>query len=364
VLVDPEFLFRIEREPAGGAAAGAYRLSDVETASRLSFFLWSTVPDDELLEVAARGKLKDPATLEHQVRRMLADRRSIALVSNFAAQWLYLRNMRAVAPDALQFPEFDDDLRDAFEKETELFLDSQLREDKSVIDLLTANYSYLNERLARHYRVPNVYGSHFRRVTFDNPARGGLLGQGSILTVTSYATRTSPVLRGKWLLDNVLGAPPPPPPPDVPALTDNDAARNSLSVRERMEQHRKNPVCASCHARMDPLGFALENFDAIGKWRDNEDNGQAIDPSGTMADGSTFRGPLELRRVLLEKREQFAMTIVEKLLTYSLGRGLEFSDQPTIRAIMRAAREQDYRWSAIVLAIVNSAPFQMRRSAS
>jgi len=212
--------------------------------------------------------------------------------------------------------------------------------------------------------VPNVYGSHFRRVTFDNPVRGGLLGQGSILTVTSYATRTSPVLRGKWLLDNVLGAPPPPPPPNVPALTDSDLARTSLSVRERMEQHRKNPVCASCHARMDPLGFALENFDAIGKWRDNEDNGSAIDPSGTMPDGSTFRGPLELRRALLEKREQFATTIVEKLLTYSLGRGIEFSDQPTIRSIMRAAREQDYRWSAIVLAIVNSAPFQMRRSAS
>jgi hypothetical protein len=295
---------------------------------------------------------------------MLADRRSSALVSNFAAQWLYLRNIRAVAPDALQFPEFDDDLRAAFERETELFLESQLREDKSVVDLLTADYSYLNERLARHYGVPHVYGSHFRRVTFDDPRRGGLLGQGSILTVTSYATRTSPVLRGKWLLDNVLGAPPPPPPRDVPALGDNEGARAGLSVRERMEQHRKNPVCASCHARMDPLGFALENFDAIGKWRDTEENGSAIDPSGAMPDGATFRGPLELRRTLLAKREQFAMTIVEKLLTYALGRGIDFSDQPTIRSIMRTAREHDYRWSAIVLAIVNSTPFQMRRATS
>jgi len=363
ILIDPQFLFRIERDPVNAAPASAYRLSDLELASRLSFFLWSSIPDDELLDVAARGRLRDPAVLEHQVRRMLADRRSTALVTNFAAQWLHLRNMRAVAPDLTAFPRFDDNLREAFQRETELFVESQLGEDRSVVDLLSANYTFVNERLAQHYGIPTIYGSHFRRVTFSDDRRTGLLGQGSILTVTSYANRTSPVVRGKWLLENILGAPPPPPPPDVPALEDKQAGGKVLSTRERMEEHRKNAVCASCHAQMDPLGFALEDFDAIGRWRDASEAGTLIDASGALPDGTTFNGPAELRAVLLARREEFVQTVTTKLLTYALGRGVAHYDLPAVRRIVREAAPMDYRWSSIILGVVKSTPFQMRRSA-
>jgi hypothetical protein len=295
---------------------------------------------------------------------MLADPRATALVTNFASQWLHLRNMRGVAPDAVAFPEFDDNLREAFQRETELFLDSQIREDRPVVDLLTAKYSFLNERLARHYGVPQVYGSHFRRVELASPARTGLLGHGSILTVTSYATRTSPVVRGKWLLENILGAPPPPPPPDVPALPENGESEKVLSVRERMEQHRKNPVCSSCHARMDPLGFALENFDAIGKWREVGEDMTEIDASGVLPDGTKFDGPQELRGLLLGRRDDFVRTVADKLLTYAVGRGLDHADRPIVRRIVREAVPAGYTWSSIVLGIVRSTPFQMRRSPS
>jgi hypothetical protein len=359
VLVDPQFLFRIEREPA---ARGVYRVNDVELASRLSFFLWSSIPDDELLDLAARGKLGDTAVLEQQVRRMLADPRARAVVDNFAAQWLYLRNVRAVAPDVNAFPGFDGDLRDAMLRETELFLGSQLREDRSVVELLTANYTFLNERLARHYGVPGIYGSHFRRVTITDPNRIGLLGQGSILTVTSYATRTSPVVRGKWLLENILGAPPPAPPPNVPPLPERGSEGQPLSVRERMEQHRTDPVCASCHAQMDPLGFALENYDAIGRWRTADDARAPIDSTAMLADGRIVHGPIELRELLLAKRDNFVTTVAQKLLTYALGRGLDADDMPAVRRIVRDAARSDYRWSALILGVSKSVPFQMRRS--
>jgi hypothetical protein len=271
-----------------------------------------------------------------------------------------LRNLRTAAPDATLYPDFDDELREAFQRETELFLESQLRADRSAVELLTANYTFVNERLARHYQIPNVYGSHFRRVTVDNPARAGLLGQGSILTVTSYATRTSPVLRGKWLLENILGAPPPPPPPDVPALKDNDVSVKPLSVRQRMEEHRKSPVCSSCHARMDPLGFALENFDAIGRWRSADEGHVPIDASGSLPEGTHFEGPAELRTTLLARRAEFVRTVTEKMLTYALGRGIEYYDRPAVRSILAEAAPSDYRWSALVLGIVKSTPFQMR----
>jgi mono/diheme cytochrome c family protein len=360
LLVDPSFLFRIERDPAGAAPGTPYRLSDAELASRLSFFLWSSIPDDQLLELAIRGRLKDPAVLEQQIRRMLADERSSALVTNFASQWLYLRNIRAVLPDPEAFPEFDDNLREAFQQETDLFFNSQVREDHSVVDLLTADYTFVNERLARHYDIPDVYGSHFRRVALPDDRRAGLLGQGSILTVTSYANRTSPVVRGKWLLENLLAAPPPPPPPNVPALKDAGEGGRPASVRERLELHRKNPTCAACHARMDPLGFALENFDAIGRWRTVGEANTPIDASGTLADGTRFNGPAEFRRALLTHREEFVTAVTEKLLTYGLGRGLEYYDAPAVRAILQEATPGDYRWSSIIMAIIKSTPFQMR----
>ena len=359
ILVDPEFLFRIERDPAHAAPGTAYRLSDLELASRLSFFLWSSIPDDELVEVAAAGRLGEPAVLERQVRRMLEDGRATALVDNFASQWLHLRNLRAVTPDVRRFPEFDDNLRYAFERETELFVESQLDGDRSVVELLTAGYTFLNERLARHYDVPHVYGSHFRRVALADDARRGLLGHGSILTVTSYATRTSPVVRGKWLLENILGAPPPPPPPDVPELEEGDAGGPPLAMRERLERHRANPVCASCHARMDPLGFAFENFDGIGRWR-TTDGGVAIDASGTLPNGATFDGAADLRGLLAERAEEFVTTVTTRLLTYALGRGVEPYDMPAIRAIVREARPAGFRWSSIILGIVESTPFRMR----
>ena len=359
ILVDPEFLFRVERDPAHVPPGTAYRLSDLELASRLSFFLWSSIPDDELVALAAAGQLGRPAVLERQVRRMLADDRAASLVENFAAQWLHLRNLRGVTPDVREFPEFDDNLRRAFERETKLFVESQLDRDRSVVELLTADYTFLNERLARHYDIPNVHGSHFRRVSLTGDARRGLLGHGSILTVTSYATRTSPVVRGKWLLENILGAPPPAPPPDVPELEESDGAGTPRSLRARLERHRANAVCASCHARMDPLGFALENFDGIGRWR-TRDRGIPIDASGTLPNGATFDGAADLRRLLEARAEEFVTTVTSRLLTYALGRGVEHYDMPTIRAIVREARPDRYRWSSIILGIVESTPFTMR----
>ncbi len=363
ILIDPEFLFRVERDPAGVAPATAYRLSDLELASRLSFFLWSSIPDDELLDVAARGQLGDPAMLEQQVARMLRDARSDALVENFFGQWLLLRNMRTVAPDTEAFLDFDENLREAMERETELFVESQVRDDRSVLDLLRSDYTFLNARLARHYGIPNVYGNHFRRVTVDGDGRGGLFGQGSILTATSYPNRTSPTKRGLWVLENLLGSPPPSPPPEVPGLPDANHPDDgrSLSMRERLEVHRTSPVCASCHVLMDPLGFSLENFDGIGAWRTIE-GGTPIDASSTLPDGASFEGPSGLRDLLLGQEERFAETVTEKLLTYALGRGVEYYDGPAVRAITRDAAASDYRWSQVILGIVESTPFQMRRS--
>ncbi|PYS50388.1 MAG: hypothetical protein DMG13_21170 [Acidobacteria bacterium] len=363
ILVGPEFLFRIESDPPNLAPDTAYRISDLELASRLSFFLWSSIPDDPLLNLAESGKLKDPAILSQQVRRMLDDPRSRSLVTNFVAQWLYLRNIHSKTPDPRLFPEFDENLREAFLKETELFVESTLREDQSVLRLLDANYTFLNERLARHYGVPNVYGSHFRRVTLgpEFEARRGLLGHGSLLTVTSYGNRTSVVLRGKWLLENILGAPPPSPPPNVPSLDDSGTAGKPLPLRQLMEQHRKNPACAGCHAAIDPLGFALENFDAVGRWR-TADAGTPINASATLPDGTQLDGPSELRNMLLGRPEDFAGVVAERMLTYALGRGLEYYDVPAIRKIVREAAREDYRWSSFILATAKSMPFQMRRS--
>ena len=359
MLTDPKFVFRFERDPVNVAAGAAYRVSDLELASRLSFFLWSSIPDDELLTVATEGKLHDPVVLEQQVRRMLADPRSQALVDNFAGQWLYLRNVNGANPNVEEFPNFDDNLREGFRKETNLFFGSIIHEDRSVLDLLDANYTFVNERLARHYGIPDVYGSRFRRVTVTDDARRGLLGQGSILLVTSYATRTSPVLRGKWVLENIMGTPVPPPPPNVPALKDNTPGGKQLSVRERMEEHRKNPACAVCHKIMDPVGFALENFDAVGQWRDTE-AGKPIDASGVLVDGTKVNGPVALREAILKRPQTFAGTMTEKLLTYALGRGLEYYDMPVVRAIVRRMAVNDYHFSSLVLGIVESAPFQMR----
>ena len=364
ILVDPEFLFRVERDPVDTRPGTVHPVSDLELASRLAFFLWSSLPDDELLDVAARGELRDPDVLRRQVRRMLADSRAEALVDGFALQWLALRTLSSVVPTPELFPEWDDNLRESFARETELFVASQIREDRSVLDLVRADYTFVNERLAEHYGIPNVYGSRFRRVTFPDGVRGGLLGHGSILTVTSYPTRTSPVLRGHWLLSHVLGAPPPPPPPDVPALPDRGEGGRPASVRERLEQHRENPVCANCHAPMDPLGFALEHFDAIGKWRATGEGGGPIDASGVFPDGTGFEGLAGLKAMLLERHEQFVWTVTEKLATYALGRGLEYYDMPALREIIRDAAADDYTWSSLVLGIVESAPFQMRRTES
>jgi len=362
VLVSPEFLFRVENDPPNLPPNTAYRLSDLELASRMSFFLWSSIPDDELLAAATSGKLKTPAGLEQQVRRMLADARSRSLVNNFAEQWLYLRNVTSSTPDMRLFPDFDDNVRQAFRQETELFFESILREDRPVPELLSANYTFVNERLAKHYGIPNVYGSRFRRVDFDsNGRRGGLLRQGSILTVTSYATRTSPVIRGKWILDNVLGVPPPPPPPAVPPLKDNEGSTKALSVRERLALHRANMPCAGCHRLMDPVGFSLENYDAVGRWRTMEE-AKPIDSTGGLPDGSTFEGVDGLEKALLARPELFVSTFTEKLLTYALGRGVEYYDAPAVRKIVTDAHTKDYRFSAVVLGIVNSTPFQMRRT--
>ena len=362
VLASPAFLFRIERDPAGVPSGHSYRISDLELASRLSFFLWSSIPDAALLDVAARGDLDQPAVLERQVVRMLADPRAHNLVTNFASQWLHLRNLDSITPDMRIFPDFDDNLRQAFRQETELLVDSVIRENRSVLDLLSANYTFLNERLARHYGVPNVYGSRFRRVTFgEDGARGGLLRQGSILMVTSYPTRTSPVIRGKWILDNVLGVPPPPPPANVPALEDVKTARRGMTIRERLAEHRKNPACAGCHRLTDPVGFALENYDAVGRWR-TMDAGSPIDASGTLFDGTAFRGVAGLQKALLAHSDLFVTTLSEKLLTFATGRGVEYYDAPAIRKVVREARIQDYRFSSLVMGIVNSQPFRMRKA--
>ena len=361
ILVGPEFLFRIESEPENVAADTAYPISDLELASRLSFFLWSSIPDDELLDLAEGGRLSDAVVLKEQVGRMLADPRSRAMVSNFAGQWLFLRNLRSVNPDPEVFPYFDDNLREAFQKETELFFETLMREDGSVLELLDADYKFVNERLARHYQIPNVYGSDFRRVTMKDETRRGILGHGSLLTVTSYANRTSPVLRGKWVLENILGAPPPPPPPDIPELKDRDEGGKKLTMRQQMEQHRDNPSCMICHARMDPLGFALENFDGIGGWRTTDAN-TPVDASGVLPDGTRFEGPAGLRKVLLSRSEEFVTNVTKKLLTYALGRGAEYYDGPAIRRIVREAAADDYRWSSLIMGIVQSTPFQMRRS--
>jgi len=358
MLVSPEFLFRIEQDPRVQSGK-AYRISDVELASRLSFFLWSTIPDAELLEVAEKGRLSDPAVLERQVRRMLDDPRADTLVSNFAGQWLQLRNVETVKPDPVIFP-FDEALRRAFQTETQLFVSSLVREDRSLLELISADYTFVNQRLAEHYGIPRVYGSQFRRVTLPAGNRRGLLGQGSVLTVTSYPNRTSVVQRGKWVLENLLGTPPPPPPADVPELK---AAPHGkvVSMREQMQAHRANPTCAACHARMDPIGFALENYDAVGRWRD-EDAGAPIDASGKLPDGTGFIGPAGLNELLLTKyRADFVRTAVEKLLTYALGRGVDHHDYPTIRSIDRDAARDNYRISSLILAIVKSTPFQMRR---
>jgi Protein of unknown function (DUF1592)/Protein of unknown function (DUF1588)/Protein of unknown function (DUF1585)/Protein of unknown function (DUF1587)/Protein of unknown function (DUF1595)/Planctomycete cytochrome C len=357
ILAAPSFLFRVERQPPG-MPGSTYRLTDLELASRVSFFLWSSIPDAELIGVAARGKLRDPVVMEQQVRRMLADPRANALVDNFAAQWLNLGKIAGVKPDEYVHPEFDENLRDAMLEETRRFLTTQIREDRSVVDLLSADYTFVNDRLARHYGMPDVFGNQFRRVTFKDGVRGGLLGQAAVLTVTSYPNRTSPVVRGKWLLDNMLGAPPPPPPPDVPTLVEPGEDNQPRSVRERLEAHRKNPTCAACHVRMDPLGFALENFDALGKWRTSSD-GVPVDAAASLPDGTQFDGIVGLRKLLVDHRDEFVRTLTEKLLSYAIGRGLEHFDLPTVRQIARDAAPTGHRWSALVLGIVKSTPFAM-----
>lgn len=361
VLVSPHFLFRVEQDPAGAGPGTAYRISDLELASRLSFFLWNSIPDDELLDVAIRGELNKPEVLEKQTRRMLEDSRSRSLVNNFAGQWLYLRNLDSFTPDLRLFPDFDDNLRQAFREETELFFESILREDRSALDLLKSDYTFLNERLAKHYNIPNIYGSQFRRVALDaDSKRGGLLRQGSILAVTSYATRTSPVIRGHWILANLCGTPPPPPPGNVPALKDNTVSAN-LSVRERLAEHRNNAECAVCHNLMDPVGFSLENFDAVGRWRTMEE-GKPIDASGGLPDGRKIEGVAALEEALLSRPEVFVGTLTEKLLTFSLGRGVEYYDAPAVRKIVRESQASNYRFSSIIVALTQSTPFTMRRT--
>ena len=364
LLMNPEFLFRVEADPADAGRGKPYRVTDFELASRLSFFLWSSIPDDELLDAAERGVLNDPDELERQTRRMLADPRSYNIASNFAGQWLQLRNLSAVSPNGRLFPDFDDNLRQAFREETERFVDSVMREDGGVSDLLQADYTFLNERLAKHYGIPGVYGARFRRVDLDeNSRRGGLLRHGSILSVTSYATRTSPVIRGVWVLSNIFGAPPPPPLPNVPALEDAKVDPN-LPLRERLAAHRANPVCANCHRTIDPVGFALENYDALGRWRDHEGDNPSIDVSGALPGVGEFAGIDGLVDGLLTRPDLFAGTITEKLMTFALGRGVEHFDQPAIRQILRDAEPDGYRLSSLILGIVRSAPFQMRRAES
>jgi mono/diheme cytochrome c family protein len=358
ILAAPSFLFRVEHEPGGLAAGSAYRLGDLDLASRLSFFLWSSIPDDELRNAAVQGTLNRPGALEQQVRRMLRDSRSRALIDNFVSRWLELNKIAGVVPDTELYPEFDENLRDAMEQETKLFVGSQVHDNRSVMELLTADYSFLNERLATHYGIRNIYGSHFRRVTFGDSRRGGLLGHASVLTVTSYPNRTSVTMRGRWLLANILGAPPPPPPPDIPALKEAGVEGQPRPLRERMEIHRQNPACAACHQRMDPLGFALENFDALGKWRTSSD-GAPVDPSAIFPDGTRFEGVAGLRALLASHKEDFVRTLSAKLLAYAIGRGLDYRDMPAIRGIARDAAAADYSWSSIIAGIVKSPAFRM-----
>ncbi len=366
LLVSPEFLFRVEHDPPRINAGTNYRVSDIDLASRLSFFVWSSIPDDQLIDLAERGRLKDPTVLQQQVRRMLADARSDAFVQNFAGQWLQLRNLEAAMPSLPLYPNFDEGLRRGFQKETELFFGSVLRENRSALDLLTANYTFVDERLARHYGIPNVYGPKFRRVDIPDANRRGLLGQGSILVVTSRPNRTSPVLRGKWILENLMGTAPPPPPPNIPALPERKLGSQAkvVSARERMAEHRANPACASCHSVIDPLGFALENFDAVGRWRDVDEAFKGIDASGTLPDGTRFDTFEGFRRALLDRPDRFARTLTEKLLTYALGRGLEAYDMPAVRRIVREAAPGGYKLSELVVGVTTSVPFQMRRSAA
>ncbi len=360
VLVSPDFLFRIEQDPADAQPGAMYAISDIELASRMSFFLWSSPPDDELLNQAERGALREPGMLEQQVQRMMADPRADAFIKNFVGQWLYLRNLEDFYPDPAAFPEFDENLRTALQRETELFIDDQIRSDASLLDLLRADYTFVNERLARHYGIPGVYGSRYRKVTVDGNQRGGLLGHGGLMMVTSYPNRTSPVLRGKFVLENLLGGPPPEPPPNVPALETSSDGK-ILTMREAMVMHRENPACRVCHAAMDPIGFSLENYDVVGKWR-REFAGQPIDASGLLPDGKTFDGPDGLQGLLLERPDDLVGTITEKLMRFALGRSLEYYDMPEVRAVVRAASEGDYRWSSIILGVVESTPFQMRRT--
>jgi len=360
VLVSPDFLFRIEQDPADAQPGAMYSISGIELASRMSFFLWSSPPDDELLILAERGVLREPGMLEQQVQRMMADPRADAFIKNFVGQWLYLRNLEDFYPDPAAFPEFDENLRTALQRETELFIDDQIRSDASLLDLLSADYTFVNERLARHYGIPGVYGSRYRKVTVDGNQRGGLLGHGGLMMVTSYPNRTSPVLRGKFVLENLLGGPPPEPPPNVPALETSSDGK-VLTMREAMVMHRENPACRVCHAAMDPIGFSLENYDVVGKWR-REFAGQPIDASGLLPDGNTFDGPGGLRGLLLERPDDLVGTITEKLMRFALGRSLEYYDMPEVRAIVRAASEDDYRWSSIILGVIESTPFQMRRT--
>jgi hypothetical protein len=359
ILASPKFIFRVEHDPAGEPAV--HRISDVELASRLSFFLWSTIPDDELLNLAAQSKLSDPAVLDRQVHRMLADPKAEAITANFAGQWLHLRNIPNVLPNSDLFPDFDDNLRQSMRRETEMLFDSVVREDRNVLDLLTADYTFVNERLARHYGIPDIYGSRFRRVPVTADARRGLLGQASILAVTSHAERTSPVVRGKFILENILGTPVPPPPPDVPVLKEAAEGEHPKTMREQMEEHRANPSCATCHKVMDPIGFALENFDAVGTWR-AKDGDNAIDASGQLADGTSINGVTGLRDAITSHPDLFASTLAEKLLTYGLGRGLDYYDMPVVRKIVRDAARDNYKFSSIVMGIVRSTPFQMRAS--
>jgi hypothetical protein len=361
ILVSPDFIFRAEVDPPNAQAGTVYKISDIELASRLSFFLWSSIPDEELLSLAESGRLKEPAVVEAQVKRMLADPRSAALVKNFAGQWLFLRNIERIAPDSTSFPYFDENLRHALQRETEMLIESQIREDRGVAEMLTTDYTFLNERLAEHYGVKGIYGSEFRRVKLEDPNRHGLLGQASILTVTSYPNRTAPTIRGKWVLEQLLGTPPPPPPPNVPSLKE-DASTQKMTMRQRMELHRANPVCAACHRQMDPLGFALENFDGLGSWRVETAPGSGpIDTSGSLPDGTNFNGPAGLRETLLKKKDAFVETFTERLLTYALGRGVEEYDFAALRKVTRDAAKDNQKWSSIILGIVNSTPFQMRR---
>jgi hypothetical protein len=375
ILVSPSFLFRTEFDPpapqsgfgeAGHAAPRVYRIGDISLASRLSFFLWSSIPDDELLDLAIQGKLHEPAVLERQTRRMLTDPRSEAFTRNFAGQWLSLRRLPDIVPDPFLFPDYGDTLARAFQREAELFFDSVVREDRPTTELLTANYTFVNERLAQHYGIANVKGVNFQRVTLaDDSPRRGLLGKGAVLTVTSLPNRTSPVVRGKWVLQNILGAPPPEPPPNVPSLQENgEKVTRVHTLRERLEQHRAAPVCASCHKLMDPIGFALESFDAVGRFRTYDENFEPLDTSGVYADGSKIDGLVGLRAVLMNHSDQFLANVTTTLMTYALGRGVEYYDAPAVRAILRDAAPQNFRFSSLVLGIVKSAPFQMRRTDS